>query len=266
MGVLRLVAFLSLLALSSCGFLSQNVMFKTEGEIIVDSLTDVIHKAEKNYLIRPNDYLEIKVYTNKGERLLDPNQEMAKQLSATGSSQGRLEDEDETKYLVEHTGEVRLPLIGYLNVNRFTIRKLDSVLQTKYSEFYEDAFVMSKVVNRRVFILGNAGGKAEVDGKVIPLQNESMSVIEVITMAGGMDYMAKANRIRLLRGDLKNPNVYLIDLSTIEGVKKSHLTVQPNDIIYIERQRRALSQVLTELTPLLMAINTVLLIVITVNR
>jgi len=242
-------------------------MFKTDGEIIVDSLSDVIYKAEKNYIIRPNDYLEIHVYTNKGERLVDPNQEMAKQLSAAGSAVGgETTSDEEPKYLVENNGEVRLPLLGFLKVEGYTLHKLDSVLHVKYSEFYEEAFVMSKVVNRRVFILGNAGGKAEVEGKVIPLQNESMSVIEVITLAGGLDYMAKANRIRLLRGDLKNPNVYLIDLSTIEGVRKSQLTVQPNDIIYIERQRRALSQVLTELTPLIMVVNTVLLLIITINR
>lgn len=242
-------------------------MFQTDKEVIVDSLSEVVYKMEKSYIIGPNDYLEVKVYTNKGERLVDPNNEMAKQLATSNAGpEGQTTTDGEAKYLVESNGEVRLPLLGFIKVQGYTLHKLDSVLQTRYSDFYEDAFVMSKVVNRRVFILGNSGGKNGVTGMVIPLQNESMSVIEVITQAGGMDYMAKANRIRLLRGDLKNPNVYLIDLSTIEGVKKSHLTVQPNDIIYVERQRRALSQVLTEVTPLIMLTNTVLLLILALKH
>jgi polysaccharide export outer membrane protein len=114
--------------------------------------------------------------------------------------------------------------------------------------------------------LGNAGGKTEVVGKVIPLQNENMSVIEIITLAGGMDNMAKAHKIRLIRGDLRNPSVYLIDLSTMEGVRKSQLNVQPNDIIYVERQRRVVSQFLTELAPLITVVNTILLIYLTTRR
>jgi polysaccharide export outer membrane protein len=263
------VCLLALAGLCSCGAVNQNVMFRSEGEIIADSVLDIVSRAEKNYFIRSNDYLEIHVYTNKGERLVDPNQEMAKQLSDGGSGGGgqggggASVQETKVKYLVEDDGRVRLPLLGYLPVRGVSVHQLDSLLQVKYSEFYEDAFVMSKVVNHRVFILGNAGGKTEVVGKVIPLANENMSVIEIITLAGGMDYMAKSHKIRLLRGDLKNPNVYLIDLSTIEGVRKSQLNVQPNDIIYVERQRRIVSQILTEITPLLMMLNTALLLILT---
>lgn len=240
-------------------------MFQTKGEIIVDTLADAISKAEKNYIIRVNDYLDVKVYTNKGERLVDPNQEMAKQLGGGGTVTADTKEEG-PKYLVEKDGSVRLPLLGYIKVDGFTLHQLDSTLHSMYSDFYEDAFVMSKVVNRRVFVLGNAGGKTEVVGKVIPLQNENMSVIEVLTLAGGLDYLAKSHKIRLLRGDLHNPNVYIIDLSTIEGVRRSQLNVQPNDIIYVERQRRVLSQILTEVTPVIMLINTVLLIYITSTR
>jgi polysaccharide export outer membrane protein len=166
------------------------------------------------------------------------------------------------KFLVEQSGEVKLPLIGYLKVQGYTLHQLDSVLQLKYSDYYQDAFVISKILNKRAFVLGNAGGKANMTATVIPLDNENMSVVEVLTIAGGLDELAKANNIRLIRGDLKNPNVYVIDLSTIEGVRKSHLTVQPNDIIYIERQRRALNRFLTEMMPLVAVVNTILLVFI----
>jgi polysaccharide biosynthesis/export protein len=256
-----LLAVIVAALLSSCGALNQNIMFKTEGPVMGDSLADVISRTQKNYIVRNDDYLELQVFTNNGERLVDPNQEMAKQLGG-GQNVVTAQQGSSVKYLVGQDGKSKLPLVGFVKVQGYTMRQLDSLLQIKYSEYYEDAFVVSKVVNKRVFVLGNAGGKTEVEAKVIPLENENMSVIEVLTIAGGLDYMAKSNKIRLVRGDLKNPNVYVIDLSTIEGVRKSHLNVQPNDIIYVERQRRVLSQLLSELTPIIMFTNTLLLIYI----
>jgi polysaccharide export outer membrane protein len=251
------------LGIQSCGSLNQNVMFRTDGMIISDTILDAVSRAEKNYTVKKDDYLEVFVYTNKGERLIDPNQEMGKQLnSGTAMATNGTHMPLTAKFLVEQSGEVKLPLIGYLKVQGYTLHQLDSVLQLKYSDYYQDAFVISKILNKRAFVLGNAGGKANMTATVIPLDNENMSVVEVLTIAGGLDELAKANNIRLIRGDLKNPNVYVIDLSTIEGVRKSHLTVQPNDIIYIERQRRALNRFLTEMMPLVAVVNTILLVFI----
>jgi polysaccharide biosynthesis/export protein len=257
--LLSLVVF----GISSCGSLNQNVMFRTDGQIISDPVLDAVSRAEKNYTVKKDDYLEVFVYTNKGERLVDPNQEMGKQVGggtiAGASTSGATTS---IKFLVEQSGEVRLPLIGFTKVLGYTMHQLDSLLQIKYSEYYQDAFVISKVINKRVFVLGNAGGKANMTANVVNLENENMSVVEVLTLAGGLDELAKASNIRLIRGDLKNPNVYLIDLSTIDGVRKSHINVQPNDIIYVERQRKALNRFLTEMAPLISVVNTLLLIYI----
>jgi polysaccharide export outer membrane protein len=249
--------------LTSCGILNQNNMFKTDGEVVNDTILNAISNAEKNYIIKKNDYLDITVYTNKGERIVDPNQEMVKQLGSGSSTVST--GIDKIKFLVETNGEVKLPLLGYLYVEGYTLRKLDSLLQTKYSEYYTEAFVVSKVLNKRVFVLGNAGSKSDLIAKVIPLENENMTLVEVLVLAGGLDHLAKSNKIRLIRGDLKKPNVYLIDLSTIQGVRNSQLNIQPNDIVYVERQRRVVTQFLTEILPVISLVNTILLFYVVIK-
>ena len=261
--VIITVAFIG--GLTSCSTLNQNNMFKTDGEVINDTILNAISNAEKNYIIKKNDYLDVSVFTNKGERIVDPNQEMVKQLG-NGSSAVSTNGSDKIKFLVETSGEVKLPLMGYLYVEGYTLRKLDSLLQIKYSEYYTEAFVITKVLNKRVFVLGNVGSKSDLMAKVIPLENENMTLIEVLTLAGGLDQLAKSNNIRLIRGDLRNPNVYLIDLSTIEGVRKSHLNIQPNDIVYVERQRRVVSQFLTEILPVVSLLNTILLFYVIIKN
>ena len=73
-----------------------------------------------------------------------------------------------------------------------------------------------------------------------------MNLIEVMALSGEMTTNSYANNIRLIRGNLSNPNVQVINLSTIEGMKKGNLTVQANDIIYIEPKRALFSQVLSQ--------------------
>ena len=80
-----LLFLITIICLTSCGILNQNILFKTDGEIISDPIIDAIAKSEKNYIINKDDFLDVKIYTNKGELLVDPNQEMKSQLGNGGN-------------------------------------------------------------------------------------------------------------------------------------------------------------------------------------
>lgn len=66
------------------------------------------------------------------------------------------------------------------------------------------------------------------------LANDETNVLQALATAGGITNDGKAYKIKLLRGELKNPQVFLFDLSTIEGIKERKMTLQSNDIIYVE--------------------------------
>jgi len=86
----------------------------------------------------------------------------------------------------------------------------------------------------------------------------------VIASAGGLPAQAKAYRIRVLRGDLNNPTVFDIDLSTVEGMKKANLTMMGNDVIYIE-SRYNYNDVLSQFLPFFTFTTTVLAFVLTIQ-
>ena len=251
---------------SSCGVYNQNLMFKTVGDksIIADTLLKKIAETKSNYIIQPSDLIEVRVYTNNGERLIDPNGEFINGGAGSGnSSQLQNQQYNIIQYNVMANGTVKLPMVGIVEVKGLTTYKMDSLLQVRYSQFYQDVFVTTKCANRRVIVLGTTGGIGNLSGQVVHLPSEKMHLIEVLAMVGGLDQNAKSFNIRLIRGDLSNPNVEVIDLSTIEGMKKSNLNVQPNDIIYIERYRRGASQLVQQLAPyvsLLTLFTTMLLI------
>jgi polysaccharide export outer membrane protein len=65
-----------------------------------------------------------------------------------------------------------------------------------------------------------------------------MNLLEAVAAYGGIDERAKGYNIRIIRGDLKNPEVTIVNLTTINDMKNSIVNLRPDDIIYIEPIRR----------------------------
>lgn len=230
------ISFLS--CFSSCRYYTNNLLFKTKVEYKVDSIDQQIKKAENNYLIRKNDYITFKMFTNQGEVIVDPS----------GTLKGGRSMTVDEKYIVHVDGTVILPMIGTIQVVGLSLPRLDSLLSKKFEKYYQDVFVISKITNKRVIMMGAFGNR------VIPIENENMSIIEVLASStnGSMSLGGASPRyynIRVIRGDLKNPSVTLIDLTSIESMIKSNLNIQPNDIIYIEPKRKVFLETLGDITP-----------------
>jgi len=206
-------------------------MFKVDEDEDLSYLSSEIIVIEKNYIIQQNDVLELKVYTNKGERIIDPNNE----LQAQTNNQNRRE-EDMSEFLVMEDGNIKFPMIGSVKLEGMRIHEAEEYLEKKYDDFYKDSFVSLKYINKRIIVLGAPGGQ------VIPLQNENTSIIEIVALAGGIDEGGKAHNLRLIRGDLHNPEVFLIDLSTVKGTRTSMMDAMPGDILYIEPTRKIVSE------------------------
>ncbi len=274
-----LLAMPVLCLLSSCAtskYYNQRTMFQlskgADGVIDTAKLRRAVNRTDRNYRIRPNDVLNVQVYTNKGERLIDPNGELHFGSPSVGSStpttsnaggsgqrsvgQGAGSIPGSTQFVVQADGTARLPLVDRVSVQGLTLIQADSILQIRYNTYYKETFVKTAVTNNRVIILGAPGGQ------VISLTNDNMNLLEVLALAGGVDggggggggvgrYGGRVSNIRIIRGDLKNPQVQFIDLSTLEGMRRGNLQVEPNDIIYIQPIRRPLLEAITDASPVL---------------
>jgi len=191
-------------------------MFKTKKNYPFDDFSKL--EISKEYKIGLNDILEIQISPNKGTSIIDG-------LEGGGGSSGK-----NIITFVEFDGTIKLPILGRLPIKELTIRNAELLIEERLKLFYVDPYVIIKITNKRVIIFPGEGGSA----KVLTLQNNNTNLLEVLAASGGISANGKANRIKLIRGDLNNPQVYLIDLSTIDGMKKADMTIQGNDIIYIE--------------------------------
>ena len=198
--------------------------------------------TETQYRIAADDKILVKVYTNDGSGLIN----LGAGTSVLVGSGASLEIK------VESDGFAKLPLFGRIYLAGLTIRQAEMLIEDKFSEFYNNPFVLLEVNNKRVVIFAGS------NSSVVNLANDNTTLFEVLATTGGVPEDGKADRIKIIRGDLKNPLVYIIDLSTLSGMRNANLVMQANDIIYIETRKGYVRKVLAELSPYLAILTTVI--------
>jgi polysaccharide export outer membrane protein len=237
-----------------CKGYKAHIMLKTGEENYTYDMEYAKFLAERNYRIQVNDRLEIRVFTNEGERIIDPDYELQKELNTNNLRR------EESLYLVQKDGNVKIPMVGEVALEGLTLREAEKALEESFSKFYKDPYVILEFVNKRVILLGIE------NSQVISLENEDMNLLEVLSLAGGIQKNMKADRIRLIRGDLNDPQVQIIDLSTIEGMKQADLKVYSGDIIYVEPVVRVFAESTRDVLPYISVIASLLALILAIQN
>ena len=244
------------MTLASCSAYKQNIMFKPGDGFTGARIEQAQVEAEKNYVIQVNDLLNLEVYSNQGEKLVDPNGAL---INTGASTTNNPQATAPITYLVTSDGAAKLPLVGIVPLGGLSLRAAEELLQKEYNTFYKECFVKLGFANKRVVVLGAVGGQ------VIPLTQANMRLTEVLALAKGIPTESKAKDIRVIRGN----EVFLIDFSTIEGLQKGNLLMEPNDIVYVEPVRRPFIEAFRDfatVSSLIVSIGTLVVIILSTNN
>lgn len=231
-------------AISSCG-INSNLMFKTPKG--VEEQTDSIPlRPTTEYTISRDDKFSFTLYTNGGKRIVE-------NMAGMNDNQASFEIPE---YLVRADGTADLPVVGNVNVAGLTVAECEDTLARLYAKQYQEPFVQVKLTNQRVIVFPGSGS----DAKVVPLQNNNTTLMEAIAQAGGIADRGRADRIKLMRTIGDKRVVYVLDMSTIDGLKYADMVVQANDYIYIEPQERAGREAIESVAPLVSLLSSALII------
>ena len=257
--------------ITSCKFLTPSVMLRTGHDYPYAQFDTTTQIMDKLYKISVNDELSIALYSDGGSTLIDVvgggnlnnngnggGNNTNSNYSTNNSSQQRNGNSvGGSMYTVEFDGTVRIPVVGRVKIEGMNVREVQEFLENEFSEYYNKPFVIARVLNKRVIIFNGEGNSTSV----VPLIHENTTLFEAIAESGGIQEKSKAYRIKLIRGNLKTPKVFLIDLSTLKGVTQADLTLQANDIIYVESIQNYPEKFLERLAPYMTVFNTTILAV-----
>lgn len=246
------LTYLALVIFNSCT-VNSHIMLKTPKDYVFNELNPNNNKEE--YKIAINDVIVFQLYTNNGFQLIDmfnqngnANQQNRNMMMGGNGNIG-------IQYMIRQDSLVELPILGEVSLVGKSIKEAEIFLENKFSEFYVDPFINININSRRVFIFTGTGG----DARVLPLTYNNMTLFEALAMSGGIGQNGKAKKIKLIRPKEDKAEIFLIDLSTIDGIKDGNMVLQSHDIIYVTPNPNYVSEILTDIGPVLSLISTLTL-------
>ena len=137
--------------------------------------------------------------------------------------------------LIGAKGTVTLPLIGSIKISGLTEQQAAEKLIKEYKKYLRNPYVAVKILNQKLFVLGEVKSPG-----VVLITKGTMSLFEALAASGDITDYANRTNIRILRGDMRNPEVREIDLTDFKSITMASLILQPNDVVYVEpREDRA---------------------------
>lgn len=138
------------------------------------SLDVLESRAAEDYLIEPLDMLQFQIYE-------EPDTLISQRVSASG--------------------EMPLPLIGVVKVSGLSLREAERALRQRYIEagyfiHPQVILVLQQYNERSVSVLGQVNKPQQI---AFPLEAKSMSIVQAITLAGGLTRIARADSAQVTR-------------------------------------------------------------------
>lgn len=249
--VLPLLGLLGLL--SGCS-LKEYRLFQSDNDddASVTSVSDEEYKDEMLFenKINPRDRLSIQVYNQSNVA----SQEMTSMLSSRGSSTTMAGQDESLGLLVTKRGMVRLPLIGEMRLAGMTEDEASEHLIKEYKKYLRNPYVTVEIMNQRLYVLGEVRSPG-----IVQITNGTMNIVEAIARSGDLTDYAQRSRIKILRGDLRHPEVRIVDLTQMASIEMTSLFLKPNDIVYVQpRTMKGYNMTFEEISPPFKLISTLL--------
>ena len=235
---LTILSFIISLIFSGCS-IKEYKLFQVENEELLPKNQELnISYSSK---IQPNDILVIDIYN------------MNKKSNIMMSNKGTVAIPD-NKYVVYNDGTIILPLLQTVSVQGLTIKELNAKLTQSYKTFLKAPYVKSSIKNHKVYVLGEV-----VKQGVIPMEGETISVIEAIAKAQGLTDYALKNRIRIISQEHGKFIMNTLNLNKFSTLNSRNLMLKHNSIVYVEpKGSKAVKVAINNYLPIMQAISSVL--------
>ena len=136
-----------------------------------------------------------------------------------------------TDYSIDNYGNIRLPILGEINVLGYTTLEVRKKIESKLHTFIkktENLFVSVKLSGIKYTVIGEVGNP----GTRVLFQNR-VSVIEAIANSGDITNVGNRKAVEIIRITDFGAEKYTIDLTKINALNSNAFYIQPNDYINV---------------------------------
>lgn len=184
--------------------------------------------ASKPYRLQTNDIINVTI------KAIDP--QLVEMFNPTGPAQ-QLNQTDQTLYFtgftVDDHGNIRIPVLGEINVLGFTTEEvrlqIEKQLLTDYFKEVANIYVSVKLAGFRYTI----NGEVATPGSKILFQ-EKVNILEAIANAGDITVTGDRKSVSVIRQYPQGTEIHNLDLTDIKAIESPYFYLQPNDYVYVK--------------------------------
>lgn len=136
-------------------------------------------------------------------------------------------------FTVDDHGNIRMPILGEMNVIGYTLEevrvKIEKKLLEEYFKTEANIFVIVKLAGFRYTINGEVGSTGTKT-----LFQERVNIMEAIANAGDITTVGNRKEVTVIRQTPTGVQMNDIDLTDINVMKSPYYYLQPNDYIYVK--------------------------------
>lgn len=136
-------------------------------------------------------------------------------------------------FTVDDHGNIRIPIIGEINVLGFTLDevrlKIEKELLDNYFNKEANIFVTAKMAGMRFTINGEIGAPGTKT-----LFQEKVTILEAVANSGDITITGDRKHVTIIRQYPYGTEMHDIDLTDIKVMESPYYYLQPNDYVYIK--------------------------------
>jgi polysaccharide export outer membrane protein len=182
----------------------------------------------KPYRLQVNDILSVDI------KAIDPKLVSIFNTTEVSSGAGKSES---TLYFngftVDDHGNIRMPILGEINVIGYTLEEVRVTIEKKLLEEYfkkeANIFVTVKLAGFRYTINGEVGSTGTKT-----LFQEHVNIMEAIANAGDITITGNRKAVTIIRQTPTGVQMHDIDLTDVNVIKSPYFYLQPNDYVYVK--------------------------------
>jgi len=191
----------------------------------------IIASESKPYRLQTNDVLSINL------KAIDPKLVAIFNTSSQNGDANLNQNSESGLYFngfrVDDHGNIRMPILGEINVLGFTVEevrvKIEKQLLEEYFNKEANLFVNVKLSGFRYTINGEVGSTGTKT-----LFQERVNILEAIANAGDITMVGNRKEVTIMRTSPTGVEMHNLDLTDRNVIYSPYYYLQPNDYIYVK--------------------------------
>ncbi|HEV7349170.1 polysaccharide biosynthesis/export family protein [Telluribacter sp.] len=132
-------------------------------------------------------------------------------------------------YLVDHEGNIEMPLVGKVNIGGLQTQVASDTIRKKLLAYLREPTVSIRTLNFKVSVLGEVNRPA-----VYVIPDERITLPEVLSLAGDLTIYGKRDNILIIREENGKREYARVDFTSRDVFRSPYYYLHKNDVIYIE--------------------------------